>query len=385
MSWTFEQLQRVNAGIPSSIPAGQFSASCRMVWTGSRAWVATGNTMKVFHHWGEEYLNQNYYFDTHIHALPYTQFTLDDNETIPVVQHTTPQDMCVWYDKVFVLEGTKITFWDKETNAYVGKTTVPVTPFPRMCAANGKLWLTSQGVDSNDRQTLHIYNIATDTWSTTAIPGKKQLEMRDLVDGLDGKVAVTCFNEHAIRLFNTTTNAFVSAHRVNRHPYRLAVNQNKDLFVMSSDGMVSKLTQPGLVASNVCGTLETVDSMYDDEQGSFWFTGLGTKLLRVNKTTQDAKTVSGPNPGSDINFSNFNHISTVSEAVSKGLVTPSFSYEKWNGTGFDTITVKPYMVFYSSSYTYAARLTAMCRVNSVQVLGTAMISIGPQDYYGTVT
>lgn len=377
MSWTFEALQRSSAGTPSSIASGQFSASCRMVWTGSRTWMATGTTVKVFNHWAEEYLDQAYYFDTHLYTLPYE--TIDTS-----AEHTTPQDMCVWYDHVYILEGTKITWWNKETFAYIGQTTVPASCFPRFCAANGKLWLTSQGIVSADRQAVHIYDIAGNTWSTTLIPGKKQVEMRDIIDGFDGKVVITAFNEHAIKRFDTVTNAYVDTHRVNRHPYRLAANQNKDVFAMSSDGMVSKLTQPGLVTSNVCGTLTTVDSMYED--GSYyWFTGLGTKLLRVDKSTQDAKTVNGPNPGSDIIFTKYNHLGTVSDAVSKGVMAPSFFYEQWNGTGFDTITIKPYMIYYSSAYTYAARLTALCRVNSVQVLGTAMISIGEQDYYGTVT
>lgn len=407
MSWTFEQLQRYEQPAYytslASIPSDGFDPSCPFVWTGSRAWVVsrylkdkpypepddTTARMLVFNHWSEEYLDFNYYFDTLIHTLPYSSFKLEKAgllpEDPPIKLHDNPQDMCVWYDKVYVMEGTLVTIWDKETTAYIGEFNTPGTMFPRMCSANGKLWFTTQGVDGNDRQGIYFYDIAAETWGYTAIPGKKQVEMRDLIDGLDGKIIVTAHNEHGIKRFDTVTGAYVDTHRINRHPYRLSVNQSKEVFVYSSDGMVSKLTQPGLVASNVCGTTGTVDTGFDDGQGYFWFLGLGASILRVDKTTYDAKTTSGPNAGSDLNFSNFAYIKSVSESCTKGLVTPSITYEVWNGTGFDTVTVKPYLYFHNSNSVNAARLSALCRVNSVQVLGTAMISIGPQDYYGTVT
>lgn len=377
MSWTFEQIQRT-AATPVNVSNDEFDISARMVWTGSRVWMATsGGKIDVYDHWGEEYLDYNYYFDTHIHTLP--------KETIDIsAEHTSPTDMCVWYDSVFILENSKLSFWNKHSGSYIGQTTVPVMCFQRMCAANGKIWLTTMGIDGNDRQRVYFYDIATDTWSYTVIPGKKQTEMRDLIDGLDGNVFITAFNEHAVKRFNTTTGAYVDTTRVNRHPYRLSVNQDKDLFVMSENGMVSKITQPAMVVSNICGTLESVDSMYDTGT-HYWFFGLGAQMLRLDKSTYDAKTVLGPNVGSRITFDKYLTLGGASGAAQKGIVAPTFYYEKWNGSSLVPVTVKPYAVYYSGGFTYAARLTSLVRVNSTSVLGTAMISTGDQDYYGTLS
>ena len=67
-----------------------------------------------------------------------------------------------------------------------------------------------------------------------------------------------------------------------------------------------------------------------------------------------------------------------------GFVTPPLSFEVWNGSAFVSKTVKPYVFFSTSTALYACRLSSLVRVNSMEVLGTAMIATGAQNYYGDI-
>ena len=67
----------------------------------------------------------------------------------------------------------------------------------------------------------------------------------------------------------------------------------------------------------------------------------------------------------------------------KIIVTPSFTIEVWNGTGFSQRTIQPYVVGRTSSSNLVAfKSTALGRVNTYTVNGTAMITTGSNNYRG---
>ncbi len=67
------------------------------------------------------------------------------------------------------------------------------------------------------------------------------------------------------------------------------------------------------------------------------------------------------------------------------LVTQGFTYQHWNGTSIDTITVSPYLFVLGESSLMAARLVnELCRESSISVKGHTMISQTPYDYTGDI-
>ena len=99
---------------------------------------------------------------------------------------------------------------------------------------------------------------------------------------------------------------------------------------------------------------------------------------RLRKSDMDFRYVDGTALGYTISFDSF----VSSTTFTKGLLTPSFTYERWNGSSFDTVTVRSYVFVATSSAVYAFRATSMVRENSKQVRGTGMISLNDQDYIG---
>ena len=342
----------------------------------------------------------------------------------------------------------------------------------KIAAANGKLWMVSSKVDANDRQTLYTYEIATDTWTSQAIPGRRQLtDPRDIIDGLDGSIYITDANEHGIHEYDHVTNAYVAFHRINRHPYRLSVNQSKTVYVTSdasslyNGGMVNTFNQTTNAVASFCGAGGDHDVLCDDERAGYvWMIGRQAGLMRVNKTSKDVKVmntgvlcwtlqpsdtlansgstiaadaftqswgegtaysagakVKSPVDGNVYEYSltdNAPYVSTWYDVpgvpdnaamslywrsadaltvdtmpsstvklmrdypVVTGLLIPSRTYEQWNGAGFDTVTVPDHLVVASAGKIWLVRTSALFRNNTTEVLGTALISIGLQDFIG---
>ena len=213
--WLFEQtLIATQSGINN------------IVHDGRDVWVSTGTQIKVYSYIDEEYLAQEYQFDRGIFNL----------KLVTTIEHGAAINNMVSHgDKIYVVSGMELKAYDKTTYVIVGTTvSLPVPMQLTTCVANNKLWFVTYdsdhstmpgGVPTSDCQGLCFYDLIANTWSTPVlIPGKKQYIPRSMADGLDGHIYVTCMNEHAIAKF-TTAGAYVSQHRINRHPYLLHTNQ----------------------------------------------------------------------------------------------------------------------------------------------------------------
>jgi hypothetical protein len=68
----------------------------------------------------------------------------------------------------------------------------------------------------------------------------------------------------------------------------------------------------------------------------------------------------------------------------QGVITNQFTYDHYDPKTNTTTssTVRPFLFVRTTNAVYAYRLTSLKGVNSSQVLGTAMIAIGPQAYIG---
>ena len=374
MSWTFEQLQKS----PNTLPSAPYC----MAFDGKYVWVAASTNVYVYAYWGEdgheEYLGQEYYFDRQ--QLPLTLVaTVAVSGVYSMVAH----------NGVMYLNsgGNQLKACDILTRVV---TTVPTAPDNitqgTIAVADNKLWIVGVGIDTSDRNVLYYYDLFTGLWSSAIpIPGKRG-GTRYLSDGLDGNVIVTCGNEHSIAKFNASTGAYVGSYRVNRGPYRLHVNQDKVVYIVSAldttsvqNGMISTFNQSTNTSTNLASAGGYLYGI-GETTNHIWTAGGIAKLARTLKSDQDYRYFNGTAPGYSIVLSDYSSVDPTS--TSTCFVTPQFTYEKWNGVSFDTVTVKPYLFYGVATGVVAARLNSMIRVNSADVLGTAMISVDQQDYYG---
>ena len=420
---------------------------------------------------------------THVSTNDTNPYDGVDKDNVWISPHTGIYvHACQWAGTVYALVDGASTYISvmKNGDSNTQQIECPVNMSPRIAAANGKLWMVSEAADANGQQTLHIYEIATDTWSSTLIPGRKQnVEPRDIIDGLDGSIYITDANSHGIHEYNHVTNAYVAFHRINRHPYKLAVNQAKTVYVTSdasglyNGGMVNTFNQSTNTATAFCAAGGDHEVLCDDERAGYvWMFGRGAGMMRVSKATKDVKTLNTgvliwsrvpqddlPNSGSTVAsdafqpewtegqsftsgtkckspvdgkvyVSSYSGVKTATQydipgvpdnaalslwlsrqalyqdtfagttvdsyidyPVTMGLVIPRRSYERWNGTGFDTVTIPEHIVVVRTQCVTTpdpayynilniVRANALVRNNSTDVRGTALISVGPTDFIG---
>ena len=377
MSWKFETIQTAT---PSSL-----GASSVLEFDGRDIWVSAGTSTYVYGYWDQnsdyEYLTYNYYFDDNIQSL-YLYNTLATGSVL---------DMKYWNGKMYIMTTTNtIKVYDTSTKTLVDTLTTPETTQGKLALANNKVWVVGTALTASDQQNLYYYNILTSTWSSgIAITGRKQVTpVRDMIDGLNGYLYITSRNDHAVVKVDTTTGVMSGSHRINRHPYRLYATQNKDVYIASDAqttsgdpdipiavmGVVSKLEQTTYTSTNIAAASGQMIDLVVDIIGNFmWYIGTISGLGRTNLTNNDFRYTLGTSVGTKIEGE---------YSPTRGIITPQFTYDKWNGSSFDTITVKPYLFFISGTTLYGVRLNSMIRENSYQVLGTAIIGTGDQAYFG---
>lgn len=335
------------------------------VWVGWSDGAITSHTSLNLH----PTLDIAYYFDNQTLTLASTQVLAPSALTL--------KSAAKWVDKVYVLTSTNITVVDRTTFA----TSTITLPFSTanihsdLIAAGGKLWICDSSVDSSDQNQLWFYNLTTSTWGSVALAGKKQSLARALIDGLDGKIYVTSENDHSIISYDYS-GSYLSIYKINRHPYKLQANQNKDVFVIadlsSTNNTISLFDQATNTAAAFSSGMKITTIQDDFRTGFMWMAGGGATTMRVIRSTQGAilagaNGIQGANPYNDVI-----------------VLTNQVTYDYFNPSDSTTtsLTIRPYLFVRTATGVMAYRATALKGVNSSQVLATAMIATGAQGYYG---
>lgn len=387
MGWEFRNLQSADVtDVPTAI-----------AFDGRNVWVASATVIKVYGFWDansqNEYIDQNFQFDKEVRPLY-------EIKSITVVNPVTA--LAYWNGKMYAKTATSILSWSGlDSNNIVASTSYPVfgNNYDQMCAANNKLFYTSIDVDSDERNVLKIVNLGTGVTTQIAIPGRKQVDIgRSIIDSLNGTVLITAFNENGIYEFDHVNNQFLTFNIVNRHPYLMEVGQDKMVYIASDKqvdeplgGMISRYDQVGSVLSAFCAAGGCMNSLGSDyTRGEIWYVGDSANLARLDTATSDFRIIGGnpdefgvsSGPGTEITFDTW-HYSAQPNSDSIAIVTPPITIETWNGSSMSTRVIKPYLFYSVGNNIFGARLGAMTRINILDVLGTGMISYGPQQYFGT--
>lgn len=314
----------------------------------------------------ESTLNIPYYFDNQTVTLP-EQFAIFSANTFTILS------MVKYGSAVYILfltpSGTfGIVPIDIQTHIAGATISLPFVSSligSNLFAVSGHLVISTLETDAADKNLLRVYKLSNSTWYQYSIESKKQMDMRHIVDGLDNSFFITAKNDHGIVEFNTQTGV-QQLHKINRHPYKLGVNQNKDIWVLSDlnngNCLLTLYNQSSATGVPFCSFDGNSTVLDDLRTQRLW--GVGATTTRVDKTSLDG----------------------VSAGVSarEGILTNQYTYDRYDPTT-DTIiptTVRPYLVLRTDSNVYMYRATSLIAVNSSEVLATAMIATGAQGYYG---
>lgn len=374
MSLGFETKYRYTRSSGSATTTFMQQINQSTIWVGWSDGAITSHTSLNLNYT----LAHEYYFDTHTITLPEV-IVASPTATLTLISATR------WYDRVWVLFSQtgiaeNIASYNTTTYARTNITLPNGLTYSQInsniCAANGKLYIADKNVDATDRNTLWIYTIASGTWTSVIIPGKKQSTIRHIVDGLDGKIYITGQNDHSIIAFNTVSNTSTGSYRINRHPYKLQANQNQEVYVISdltsTNNTISLFNQSTNTAATFCSGLKTTTVVDDFRTGYVWLAGGGASTMRLLKSNKGAITVGDTGvAGTD----------TYSDVI---LLTDNITYDYYNPETATTtsLTVRPHLFIRTASEVIAYRATALKGVNSSEILGTAMIATGAQGYYG---
>ena len=425
------------------------------VQEGRFLWITTGGSVEVYELTGE--------YSNHEPAWE----SLDDlhggwGEKKLIYSINVP-DGAYWIAKSFtsIWIANKAYKFDKITRIDFNlKTVVEVFDCPEPMSSNltfenGRLWMVNcakEDENPNDRQKVYIVGNLPPrrVWASIEIPTKKQLAKPKLCSGNNGYVYVTNFNNVSIAKFNAQTFTFDKFIRTNAFPQQIASSPNRDIFVASYGGMLTRVDGLTDEVFNAYSTVATATSLAPMATDYVWFTSVksthageemkfddGTVIGRVNRTdnsvrfsgkskkkidgvppyngdkdsvkdvdyvsesNDSGKTVgntsadapnSAPTPGdpikSSITYEVKKHdwnIGTDDINFSNCLVTLPFQYKKFNGTDWDTIDVKPFLVMIGSSQVKIVKLyREFYKEDKLEIYGQGMISTGSEDYLGEI-
>lgn len=314
---------------------------------------------------------------------------------------------------------------------------LPETMKSNLAITNNKVWMVSDDHNANFQQILHWYDLSTETFGQAPIPCRHQVEPRVLARDYNGFILVADYNNLSITKF-TNAGTFVSTTRVaaagsaaNREPGHFTINHNKEVFISSFNGMISKMntmndtftwystglgdvtsmsddgTFQWVATQKIASTVNFKGKVYkckeshiargtepDDKKwdiesdpkvkaedgswtaGSYYVDDKGD-ILRIQKTSQKLRHFSTEER--DIKIEDNSIAPVVGSSVNSILSTPSFVVE----TDVGLLTIPGYTwALTDTSHIIGFQAGPMFRENTYEMKGLAMISYGNYDYTG---
>lgn len=134
----------------------------------------------------------------------------------------------------------------------------------------GKLWMTSYDINDNYQQELYWYDLTTKVWGHTPVPTRHQVQERFLACDHSGHILICDFNSLSITKFSnagtyiSTTRVAASGGAANREPRYITTDQNRNTYVSSFNGMISKMDTTADTFTMFSAGLGDVSSFADD-------------------------------------------------------------------------------------------------------------------------
>lgn len=303
---------------------------------------------------------------------------------------------------------------------------------------NGKMWMMSHATNSNFQQLLYWYDLTTQVWQSYPVPVRHQTVERYLACDHSGHILICDYNNLSITKFTntgaylTTTRVAASSGAANREPNFITTDQNRNTYVASFNGMISKMDTATDAFTMFSAGLGTVAALADDgthqwvaskkrasvvsyngslyecveshigrlpptalqdpvkwatlsegeatdgawTEGAYYVDGKAD-LLRINRANQTLRHFSTSER--DIQIEDPSGSTMIDTTVNKVLVSPSFTCATKDGV----VTVPQYVwVVTNQCRVLGFPTDAMFRENFYEMKGFAMMSFGNYDYTG---
>lgn len=373
MAWQFEKVHEITTPTPPK----------NIAFDGKYVWITGTNAVYVY----EYFSTSEPAFDDIDDLIETQKLVLFKTIAVPNGSHyITASIGSMWVTNKDQFDSfTRIS---KSTFQILGLFLCPETMNSNFVSINGSRWMVSKNPNANtDRQTLYAHGV---DWTSIPIPTRKQLARTDIIDGLNGYLYTTNFNNVAISKFDTSSFGFVSGIRTNAFPQKMVNTQERDLYVGSYAGMLSKVNTLDNSVLHPHSTLDIATSLAHEPGTNYiWFLNATTptpRLGRLNRSDNSmmfsAPTPSGVSLQSDweLDLSKFSD-----REFSKLFITPPLSFEQYDGSAWQTVNIKSHLFVIGATKLMAVVLDRpLYRTGNISVEARAMISTGNEDYMGEI-
>lgn len=355
------------------------------VFDGKNIWVmgATG-TLHVVEFWGPYSDDDPYSNETNLRWTEGEIDLLNYPNFGPKVRVIRQHDMggvgqiCYYDNFVYWTDGTYVKRVAVTAASTTPSTfaTFPVETHSEIVGVNGRIY--AVGIHpttqlTNDTQKLYYVDTTTGAVSLAGdVPGRKQQKRRSLVVSND-TLYISGYNTRSVYKFNALTGAYLTGLTVNRDLEALYRNDN-DVYVVSSlkgkvtigdkeyaNSMVSQITESDTI-NHKHGILNGGHFFADD--GTYIWAVTDAKGLQRTKKSNNATFVDKDNAAikdsPDYQFEMVDPVGNVISNIINILVTPSFTYQFFDGSTFQDVTVPKYIHFICED--------KVCSISSVNVL-----------------
>lgn len=281
-----------------------------------------------------------------------------------------------------------------------GTVNAPTTMISNLTIADGKLWCvgsppTDQGRTSSDLNRLYIYTGSSNTWASVEIPVKKQVTKCQVMNGNDGYVYVTNFNNFSVSRFNASTGAFDQTFRTNGYPMTLCTSPDRGVFSGSYAGMLTKINGLTGEVFNAHSTIDPAIQLVAQGEEYVWFLKIGNegKLPEGdgNDDNNDGKVRICRLKRADNEVLILKDDVDFPEGVTVGTplsidVSKPFKYKQFNGTDWYEVNAIPHLFFVDdANKLFMLKLDKFIMVeHQLKIESYSMISTGPNDYMGEI-
>lgn len=146
----------------------------------------------------------------------------------------------------------------------------PTTMNSNIVVDNSKLWMVSSTPFNNDRQSLFWYDLVQKTWQFAGIPVRHQERVRFLARDHDGHILICDYNNLSVTrfsntgVFQATTRIAPSGGGANREPSFITIDDLRNVYISSFQGMISKLNTTNNTAAPFSTGMGDVHAFADD-------------------------------------------------------------------------------------------------------------------------
>ena len=397
---------------PFSLSVSSINASVSPVFDGRNMWVAAGTGITCIEYWGPfanelAYPNSQYTRWAEPEPDIITGANIGPKMRLVGSADTGAVNSMVYHEGfVFVSTATQIKKVNVTTLVVTVIGDIGVIKNSNLAILMDKIFFvetlpTTQTID--DKQKLYTMSISTGIVSDLGyLPSKKQTAPRDLVIAND-ILYITCMNTRQLHKYNAISGSYLTSIVVNRDIEKLYRVDN-DVFVISSmkgkvtiedveysTSMVSQVTQSDNV-NHLYGIL-TAGKYMADAGDYVWFVNDSNLLQRTKKSNNSTFAADGTGPitkeeNADYCIDNdasgwLNGVPTnVSiSGIGNLFVTPSFTYQFFDGSSFVDVTVPRYLFLLGTSSVIAVRLPGALKwVNGTKLNQYTAVSTGGLGY-----